>query len=399
MKAIVHIGTPKTGTTSAQSAFQKNRDVLGKHGVFYPRLLGAHHHMKLATASRDPGRPERGFRMFGIESKGDHDSFRRDLDLSFEKELAEATALGNDVCLISSEWLYDRLTRHSELKRLKAFLDRFFHSFLIVVWLRPQVEVAVSFASTISRNGGFFSRDWIDRNFQAGGKYDYHARLGDWEQVFGAGRVRAIPYRRNADVRNTLLQEAGSSFRLTSNERENEKLGINVLSLGNAIRVEHANTRLDEGWNRRPYFQAIRSDTYLDIGQDFARTIQGRFAKGNEALTKRRDDLLPGDLDPDWSRYERPSNLEILEKPCPFSDELGQLLELMSGSIKLQEAQKEIALARLYSANADPVLARKHAAFARRLFKAATAGMTLQPERSETRHQLRELETMLAKWS
>ncbi|WP_226662000.1 hypothetical protein [Microbulbifer aggregans] len=87
MKGIVHIGTPKTGSTAAQSWFAQNRARMLESGILYPKSLGAHHHIKLSTACRDSGRPERGFKLFSIASPSGHQKFQADVELQFEEEL------------------------------------------------------------------------------------------------------------------------------------------------------------------------------------------------------------------------------------------------------------------------------------------------------------------------
>lgn len=53
MEFIVHIGTPKTGTSALQSALTANRDLLAQNGVIYPPgFPGKHNHKGLAAALR-----------------------------------------------------------------------------------------------------------------------------------------------------------------------------------------------------------------------------------------------------------------------------------------------------------------------------------------------------------
>lgn len=49
MKAILHIGTEKTGTTSFQSFMHRNRDAVLARGVLYPDRLGGDNHRLIAT--------------------------------------------------------------------------------------------------------------------------------------------------------------------------------------------------------------------------------------------------------------------------------------------------------------------------------------------------------------
>lgn len=63
MEMIVHIGTPKSGTTALQVALHRNRDFLLEHGVIYPRGLQSYiNHPEIATALRTPERIPRKLR-------------------------------------------------------------------------------------------------------------------------------------------------------------------------------------------------------------------------------------------------------------------------------------------------------------------------------------------------
>ena len=52
MECILHIGLPKTGTTSLQAALSENRESLLRHGVVYPEtgLNGNGKHKGLLNA-------------------------------------------------------------------------------------------------------------------------------------------------------------------------------------------------------------------------------------------------------------------------------------------------------------------------------------------------------------
>ena len=45
--AILHMGLPKTGSTSVQAFFNRNRDLLQTNGILYPKSLGLKAHVKL----------------------------------------------------------------------------------------------------------------------------------------------------------------------------------------------------------------------------------------------------------------------------------------------------------------------------------------------------------------
>ncbi|MFN3867408.1 MAG: hypothetical protein ACK4MD_11960, partial [Demequina sp.] len=109
MKLVLHIGTPKTGTTTLQRWFAGNRAAVLAQGVWYPETLGAENHRKLTTHARDSDRPDDSFARLGIRGPEDHARFRRDLEAAFDAEADRARAAGARAALISNEHLWSRI--------------------------------------------------------------------------------------------------------------------------------------------------------------------------------------------------------------------------------------------------------------------------------------------------
>ena len=60
MRIIIHIGTPKTGSTSLQNMLRHNRETLAQSGVLYPQISAAAHHNPLALCHYQPGSHDDG---------------------------------------------------------------------------------------------------------------------------------------------------------------------------------------------------------------------------------------------------------------------------------------------------------------------------------------------------
>lgn len=59
MRLILHIGTPKAGSTSIQVMLASNRDFLAARGILYPAIGCAAHQHALCGALFTPENPKR----------------------------------------------------------------------------------------------------------------------------------------------------------------------------------------------------------------------------------------------------------------------------------------------------------------------------------------------------
>jgi len=187
----MHIGTGKTGTKSLQQFLHKNRLVLAKKGILYPRAFGSTRHYKLAHYvmdfhKLDPLKEKLGLLRLskksvrikaGLMSEDDVKDFRKEIARSFQKEIQNTNCTK---LLISTEGL-GNLFIVNEIQFLKKFLDDFVNEYTIIVYLRSQHERAISGFSTRcglgSTNESFFRERFVRR-------YNYEKLLGRWSNVF-----------------------------------------------------------------------------------------------------------------------------------------------------------------------------------------------------------------------
>ncbi|MGF1503441.1 MAG: hypothetical protein ACFBSD_16690 [Paracoccaceae bacterium] len=184
-RAILHIGTEKTGTSTLQLFFAKNRAALARNGILYPQFAGDVQHSRLTAYAQDD-RIRDDLRIdLGIESADDLAAFRTRVEAEAAAELGTAPA----TLLFSSEHLQSRLVRESELARLRAFLSAHVDRVEIAVYLRRQDLVAVSLYSTLVKFGG--DREAIFPDLSKWRSYfDYAALLERWAAAFGRDAIR-----------------------------------------------------------------------------------------------------------------------------------------------------------------------------------------------------------------
>jgi tetratricopeptide (TPR) repeat protein len=129
MKAIIHIGTLKTGSTSIQNSLFSNRELLLKKGVIYPDIGSHFQHWGLFTAFMDE-HPS-NFHIFRDWGWGRESSEQWSLEKV--EQIRQYARSNNQYMIISAEDLH-RI--NSKLENFKHFLDDIFEQYFILLYGR-----------------------------------------------------------------------------------------------------------------------------------------------------------------------------------------------------------------------------------------------------------------------
>jgi len=391
MKLILHIGTEKTGTTTTQRWAARNRDALLRQGVLYSQVLGTIGHVKLYLWCLAPGRRDEGFARINISSEADKREFRARLQREFAAEVTEARNSGCHTFLISNELCHSRLITLADVCRAREFLAPHFDHIEILCSLRPQIDLAVSFASNVAKGGDRVTKAHFEKIRPESSYYNYKTLVERWSSAFGAETVRLIPFRRTPDFTEIVAAQAGiDTADLQPPIRSNEALDVRVMAMTNAIKARP----LSGGRSVEPFahiprdvLHLLQCEQRLQPGMDLARSVQVRFDGSNRDLTNGRTDVQKADLEPDWSRYEGVGNLELLEQPCVFSRELATLVQLFNQNIALAQAQQAIAEATRHL---------RHPSIAQRRLNVALSLLALLKQADFASHRVRRLQDRTA---
>ncbi|WP_424931436.1 tetratricopeptide repeat protein [Amaricoccus macauensis] len=182
-RAILQIGTEKTGTTSLQGFLAANRDRLREKGFIYPRFCGDVNQTGLAAYAMVPDRMEPLRSAFGIHSVADVAPVRQRLEAAADAELE-----GSETAIFCNEHCHSRLTSLSEIETLRRFLARYFDDIRVCIYLRRQDQVAVSLYSTRLKSGGS-GTDILPRTNDSDPYFNYDLSLRLWEACFGQANV------------------------------------------------------------------------------------------------------------------------------------------------------------------------------------------------------------------
>lgn len=178
-RAILQIGTEKTGTTTLQHFLASNRARLADRGLLYPRFCGELNHTGLAAYALDPDKEDELRHPFGACEAAQIEPMRDRLRRAAGAELAGASTV-----ILCNEHCHSRLNRPSEIARLRDFLGAFFDDVRICVYLRRQDQVALSLYSTRLKSGGT-GADILPRTGSQDPYFNYERSLALWAEAFG----------------------------------------------------------------------------------------------------------------------------------------------------------------------------------------------------------------------
>jgi hypothetical protein len=182
LRAILHVGTHKTGTTSIQVALDHNRNWLHERGYIYPKLRdGAYSHNKLAQqlASTEQG---------NINVRSNFARISGHTLIFSAEELFAATACPEDWQEFGRPDYWER--RIEQLVRVRAAL-RDFEETVVVLCFRRQDEFASSLYATKILSGRFLG-SFAEFRSRAKPLFDYRRQLDAFRTVFG--NVRFISF-------------------------------------------------------------------------------------------------------------------------------------------------------------------------------------------------------------
>ena len=342
MRLLLHIGTEKTGTTTLQRWFERNRQALQAQGVYYPTSLGPSNHRHLSVFARDSDKPEDGFYIRGIHSTEDHQAFRTRLTDSFDQEYFEKSHLRTWV--VSSEQLHSRLFSTEMVQRTKELLANKFVEIKILVHLRPQVDVAVSLASTAAEYGGKVTEKKFATVSERDLYYHYEKLVQRWENAYGSENVIVVPFKRTPCITSFVIDFLDLDTRVLSKiSRSNESLDWRTIAMLNVLSMPQVNDDKTINQNRQIFLQDFPKQEPLRIGIELAKEVQARFDQSNATLVARRPELEPDDLRPDWSRYHGEPNVHLLDNDCVFGEQLQYLVQRLNWQVKLERCSTKLA--------------------------------------------------------
>lgn len=321
MRCVLHIGPPKTGTTSIQNFLISNRKLLSDAGIFVPRArIQRHAELTLLGLSRAK-RDNRSFIPWNIRSDADLQRVQAEIEAELDDQLKAAGRRHHSV-VMSAEGLSG--IRPPGVRRLREVLSRHADSFRVVVYLRRQDLLETSrYKNNVmikGRDGG---------GPFAGRTADYPRILETWSEVFGEEALHPVIFPDSAlqprELIASFVEAAGlEGFDLEACRqpgRRNTALDARALEL-----LKHINERLPairdntvpeerrvieavltKGWPDQKSYRPPRAE---------AEAFYARYRKDNERVRQRWFPELPALFHEDFSMYPEVGGVELTIDDC-----------------------------------------------------------------------------------
>jgi hypothetical protein len=209
---ILHIGAPKTGTTSIQTFLSDYSDLLKSDGVLVPKSTrySKKNHTLLVNYCINNRMVSKMNIRNGISDKRQ----LKDFKISFYNNLRnEIMSFKGKTVVMSSEQLYGSLSTLKELTRLKKLFKDLYDELKIVIYVREQSSMLCSLYSTRIKGGDTALMPGLEE-FSKTEIFDYNNRLKNWETVFGKENILLRVFDIQHLVKNDVVQDFSQTVNL-----------------------------------------------------------------------------------------------------------------------------------------------------------------------------------------
>lgn len=203
---FLHIGTSKTGSTSLQSFLNINKKNLLENNYYFYSNDTSSNFASLAYIFSDHESMSWINEIYKLDTEQKKNIYK---NTAKEKLLSTVNKYPNHNFIISSEHLFTMWDNEEGIKNLYSFLKKSFDNIKIIVYLRDQLEYAISSTSTVI-NSSYLSENKIDlsnfltslsspKNFK---DLYYNKSLEKFIKYFGISNVHIEYYKKSNNSNN-----------------------------------------------------------------------------------------------------------------------------------------------------------------------------------------------------
>jgi hypothetical protein len=354
MDLIFHIGTEKAGSTSLQEWLDENSPRLAKEGIVYCRSLLRPNNLGIYLYGLGGGFDD-GFANLGLTTddakSGKVEKFRRD----FLEEVGEARVSGARMFVISNEHCHSRLKTAESVQRVHDLLRPLFENISIWCFLRPQIDMCVSFVSTLAAGGIKITPDLFKVFMREEDYYfNYNKLLSNWAGAFGKPSIIPIPFKRNRDTVRYFIETLSlKPDKFSAPKRHNSALDYRAIALSSAMNMKFYLPNGEVNRNSGFFIERLPVGEKLTLGQDFAAHLQQNFAASNAELTNNWDRITPDDLWPDLTEYPVVGNLDRIANAEEFGEYFRFVVERFNAFLWIERSETKEACSKIEEMNGN----------------------------------------------
>ena len=236
MNLDLHIGTPKTGTTSIQKFLENNKNALSKQGILYPSTLrlfpNSSNHRIFSWIGIDKVRFKKELIIYKKHNKNFFGEDSNIISLELKKFEEELKLSKKNKCIISSE----HITSYglNNVEKFKKITDKFFNKTRIIVYIRNPIDRIFSGLNTKIRCGKAFEKikypPLINKKL-----------IKEWSEIYGEENIVVRLFNKNDLIENDLIADFCAQTKISLNNnfvypnKENESLNFYQLKYLNYI--------------------------------------------------------------------------------------------------------------------------------------------------------------------
>ena len=294
MKTLfLHIGTPKTGTSSIQSFCAKNRAVLEKKGYCFPRtvqrfpLVGKNRNAHFMIA-----------KITGENGKRDHAEEQRIFSLGMEQIHKCFQEYENVVISEESIWLCCNDTHREPWNTLIADAKEYGYVVKIIVYLRRQDEYLSSRWNQVIKSGHSvvpWEKHFRDAPVKSKYMLDYAANMNNLAEMFGKENIFVRRFSRDSFYKGTIYADFFQCLGLEiTDEYQELKEEANLALKGNTVEIKRiintspAFNKYDNlYWRQLISMCSAKSDENYKcsmLSKEEAEEFLGLYREGNEQI-------------------------------------------------------------------------------------------------------------------
>lgn len=266
MKCFLHIGTEKTATTTIQAFFHINRPQLLKKGFIYTKSAGIGNNRSLSVAAYDPNRRDEFTSSHNISTIQNLLDFQLETISNLRKEIEESMD-GASSIIISSEHFQSRLTRITEISRLKSILHGLnFTDISVIVYLRRPSDIANSLYSTALKCGNHLLDEPPPPDHPYYNNICHHENtIKKFGSIFGSSSIIPRLFDRNEFINKSIIDDIMSVIGIPEDETysfpENQNESLSWLGVKLLKRLNKLISTLD---HNRPNPLRANLNTYIE---------------------------------------------------------------------------------------------------------------------------------------